>query len=630
MINRATSPVELAGGGAEAKPSAARRAFMAAAFILVLGLSASTWMYYQGTRSFGKLAVPTGANAGANGWGANSVLLHHFDRWFLGVVVATGIGGVGCLAVTFVALALWRRGWQRRLEATEEQWGRKAAGLQFQLTDSRQTQEQLQKAQTLAREQLTTLEHAHSKLQAEMDQRRRAEQNLSKQRQVLESSKTVLELHVQERTGELQKLQRRYELILNSAGEGICGLDQTGKATFVNPAVATLTGRPIEELIGKTPQEIFGCNGTNGSSTVAEQNAGEQVFHRKDGTGFLAEFVKTSILEDGKAVGTVLVVKDITERKRVEDAMSQKAAELARSNAELEQFAFVASHDLQEPLRKIQAFGDRLKTKCQGAIAADAQDYLERMQSAAARMGTLIKDLLAFSRAIRSGEPFAPVDLAVVTKEVLGDLEVRIEKSGARVEVDKLPTIEADALQMRQLLLNLVGNALKFQPPGAQPVVKVHSRVFQALTGEELCELTIQDNGIGFEEKYLEKIFAVFQRLHGRNEYEGTGIGLAVCRRITDRHHGTITARSQPGLGATFVVTLPVRQGAAGVLERGSAGVVEPAPPSRSTTPSLHHSIIPAGRRPDDSATGPGLGEGPSVKVAAAPADAQTQRTLAV
>jgi len=147
-----------------------------------------------------------------------------------------------------------------------------------------------------------------------------------------------------------------------------------------------------------------------------------------------------------------------------------------------------------------------------------------------------------------------------VTKGVLGDLEVRIEKSGAKIEVGDLPVIEADPMQMHQLLLNLMGNALKFQPRGAQPVVKIRSRSFNALSGEQLCEITVQDNGIGFEEKYLEKMFAVFQRLHGRSEYEGTGVGLAVCRRITDRHHGTITAKSQLGQGAVFLVTLPLRQ----------------------------------------------------------------------
>jgi light-regulated signal transduction histidine kinase (bacteriophytochrome) len=178
---------------------------------------------------------------------------------------------------------------------------------------------------------------------------------------------------------------------------------------------------------------------------------------------------------------------------------------------------------------------------------------------------------------MRSAAPFVPVELAVVTKEVLNDLEVRVEKSGARVEVGDLPTIEADPLQMRQLLLNLIGNSLKFQPPGAAPLVKIQARLIHpGGTGQtafltrlpangdpiaapgSVCEIRVEDNGIGFDEKYTDKIFAVFQRLHGRAEYEGTGVGLAVCRRIADRHHGTITARSKPGQGATFIVTLPV------------------------------------------------------------------------
>jgi light-regulated signal transduction histidine kinase (bacteriophytochrome) len=255
--------------------------------------------------------------------------------------------------------------------------------------------------------------------------------------------------------------------------------------------------------------------------------------------------------------------KDITERKRADSVLAQKAAELSRSNAELEQFAFVASHDLQEPLRKIQAFGDRLKAKCNGGLGPDATDYLERMQSASARMRRLIDDLLAFSRAMRSSEPFVQLDLAAVAREMIGDLEVRIEKTGAKVEVGELPGIQADPMQMRQLLLNLISNALKFQPAGATPHVKIAARTLPADPAgakPEMCELTVQDNGIGFDEKYLDRMFAVFQRLHGRTEYEGTGVGLAVCRRIADRHHGTITARSQPGQGASFVVTLPIRQ----------------------------------------------------------------------
>jgi light-regulated signal transduction histidine kinase (bacteriophytochrome) len=255
-----------------------------------------------------------------------------------------------------------------------------------------------------------------------------------------------------------------------------------------------------------------------------------------------------------------VLFKDITERKQAAQTLEHKAAELARSNAELEQFAFVASHDLQEPLRKICAFGDRLKSKCGGALPEEGADYLTRMQNAAARMQTLIKDLLTFSRVISRTEPFVEVDLSQVVREVLGDLEVRIEKAEATVEVGNLPVIEADATQMRQLLQNLIGNALKFQPPNAKPKVQVHSEVVSGnRSNESVCVLTVKDNGIGFEERYMDKIFAVFQRLHGRQEYEGTGIGLAVCRRIVDRHKGTITAKSAPGEGATFIVRLPVR-----------------------------------------------------------------------
>jgi signal transduction histidine kinase len=196
------------------------------------------------------------------------------------------------------------------------------------------------------------------------------------------------------------------------------------------------------------------------------------------------------------------------------------------------------------------------------------------MQNAAARMQTLINDLLAFSRVIRSSQPFVPVDLGAITREVLNDLEVRIEKNGARVEVGELPTIEGDPTQMRQLIQNLLSNALKFQPPDSQPVVRISCRTIpvapwqQSSNGENgaplvdnsVCEISVEDNGIGFDEKHLEKIFAVFQRLHGRTEFEGTGVGLAVCRRIADRHGGSITARSQLGEGATFVVTLPFHQ----------------------------------------------------------------------
>jgi signal transduction histidine kinase len=229
--------------------------------------------------------------------------------------------------------------------------------------------------------------------------------------------------------------------------------------------------------------------------------------------------------------------------------------ELERSNRELEDFASVASHDLQEPLRKITAFGDRLKSQCGDSLDEKGNDYLERMQKAASRMQTLIHDLLAYSRVTTRAQPFAPVSLEVVTQEVLSDLELRIEKSGAKIELGTLATIRADPLQMRQLLQNLLSNALKFQRPGMPPVIRVEASLDN---GGGRCRITVRDNGIGFDERYLDRLFKPFQRLHGQSAYEGTGIGLAICHKIAERHGGSISAASAPGEGALFEVTLPV------------------------------------------------------------------------
>ncbi len=239
--------------------------------------------------------------------------------------------------------------------------------------------------------------------------------------------------------------------------------------------------------------------------------------------------------------------------------LRQSTLELERSNRELQDFAFVASHDLQEPLRKIQAFGDRLRGKHGEVLGPEGIDYLERMQRAAHRMHVLINDLLTFSRVTSKGQPFVPTDLGQIAREVLSDLEVRIEQTGGRVEVGALPALDADPLQMRQLLQNLIGNALKFHRDGEHPHVTVSGSVIRD-GGPPRARIVVADDGIGFDMKYLDRIFTPFQRLHGRLEYEGTGMGLAVCRRIVERHGGTLTAESAPGEGARFLITLPVRQ----------------------------------------------------------------------
>ncbi len=249
------------------------------------------------------------------------------------------------------------------------------------------------------------------------------------------------------------------------------------------------------------------------------------------------------------------------ERKVLErtQELNELNAALQASNGELEQFASVASHDLQEPLRKIEAFGDRLRTRS-ASLDDTGRDYLARVLDSASRMRTLINDLLSFSRVTTRAQPFATVDLGRIAADVVSDLEGRLQQVNGRVDLQPLPSIEADPTQMRQLLQNLIGNALKFHRPGVTPVVEVDGKISSEAGRKPQLVLTVKDNGIGFEEVYLDRIFEVFQRLHGRNEYEGTGIGLAICRKIAERHGGTITARSAPGEGATFIVTLPMRQ----------------------------------------------------------------------
>ena len=272
----------------------------------------------------------------------------------------------------------------------------------------------------------------------------------------------------------------------------------------------------------------------------------------------LEEQVQVRTAELSEVVGALRV--EVETRRQAEERAENSALELARSNEELEQFAYVASHDLQEPLRKIQAFGDRLKTRYAAAISGQGDEYLDRVLSSAGRMRVLIDSLLTFSRVTTKARPFAPVDLNEVAAGVVDDLETLIHRTGGTVDVGTLPTIFADSLQMRQLLQNLIGNGLKFHRKETPPEVVVRAEVTAGgADAEPTCRLTVTDNGIGFDDKYTDRIFQVFQRLHGRGEYEGTGIGLAICKKIVERHGGEITAHSRPGDGATFVATLPAR-----------------------------------------------------------------------
>jgi DNA-binding LacI/PurR family transcriptional regulator/signal transduction histidine kinase len=264
---------------------------------------------------------------------------------------------------------------------------------------------------------------------------------------------------------------------------------------------------------------------------------------------------ETTFSEDGAPIKIFSIFQDITVRQQAELKLEAYTAELERSNQELQEFAYVASHDLQEPLRKIQAFGDRLQQKYYAELDEKGKEYIDRMQNAAARMQALIIALLAFSRVRTHTQPLSKVNLVQVVKYVLQDLETSIAAVGATITVSDLPELEADALQMRQLFQNLLGNALKFHRPGVPLQITVDHRL-----SESFCEIIIADNGLGFDQQYAERIFTVFERLHNPDIYPGTGVGLAICRRIAERHGGDIRAVSKPGEGTRFIVRLLLKQ----------------------------------------------------------------------
>jgi PAS domain S-box-containing protein len=338
-----------------------------------------------------------------------------------------------------------------------------------------------------------------------------------------------------------------------------------------NEAVIRAYGYSSAELHEMTDIDLYPPNEQPESESYFDTSNDTRVFTcihlTKSGRRMIVEIASDESEYNGRPVW-INIVRDVTERKNAEEKLRVFADKLERSNRELQDFASVASHDLQEPLRKIQTFGDRLKSKCAESISDQGLDYLGRMQNAAGRMQTLINDLLTFSRITTKAQPFVSCDLSEIVDAVVSDLEVRIEQTGGRVEVGHLATIDADPLQMRQLFQNLIGNALKFRKPEEPSLVKVNTRLVAGPKDEgigessdgELCEITIDDNGIGFDEKYLDRIFTVFQRLHSRSDYEGTGVGLAVVRKIAERHGGNITARSAPGQGASFIITIPSRQ----------------------------------------------------------------------
>jgi len=419
------------------------------------------------------------------------------------------------------------------------------------------------RAEKLGNDELGLLTDAFNQMLTEIHKlNANLEQRVAERTVELGSANKELKREVTERIGAEKALSAALEkerLLSNNAIDVICTVDADGRFVSINPACKQLWGYSQEELIGRRYIELVVPEDVPKTNDVAAKiMAGEKVadfenrYRHKNGSHVYVMWT-ASWSETQQLIFSV--ARDITQRHLVEEKLKKSAVELERSNSELEDFASVASHDLQEPLRKIQSFADELKMSVGNKIDATEQDTLDRMIAAAGRRRTLINDLLAFSRVTTMARPFVPVDLNRIVQEVLWDLEARTRDTMGKIEVGDLPTIDADPMQMRQLLQNLIGNGLKFHASGVTPIIKISGE-----NGGPNYRLSVTDNGIGFDEKYVDRIFTVFQRLHGRKEYEGTGIGLAICRKIAERHGGEINARSAPGAGSTFTITLPLKQ----------------------------------------------------------------------
>ncbi len=367
-----------------------------------------------------------------------------------------------------------------------------------------------------------------------------------------------LEQRVAGQTAALRATSLYARSLLEASLDPLDTISAEGKITDVNAATEAVTGCARAALIGTDFSDYF--------SDPAKARAGYQQVFRE---GLVRDYPLevrhrdghiTSVLynasvyrdETSQVIGVFAAARDITERKQAEEAVRRYAEDLKRSNQELEHFAYVASHDLQEPLRTVSSFSQLLARRYQGQLDTDADEFIAFIVEGAARMQTLINDLLAFSRIGTRGSPFARVEGEEIVQAARENLEAAIAESGAAIICDPLPTLVADRTQLTQLFQNLFSNAIKFRRPGQMPRIHV-----SAARQDGAWQLSVRDNGIGIDSQFFDRIFILFQRLHGREEYPGTGIGLAVCKKIVERHGGRMWVESEPGTGSTFHFTLP-------------------------------------------------------------------------
>ena len=357
--------------------------------------------------------------------------------------------------------------------------------------------------------------------------------------------------------------------IVETIREPVLVLTEQGQIVTANDPLCAHAGMAREALAGRS---LFEVNDGLWDSPVLRQLVAhaaasdhpirdvEFTQHSPDGARTLVMNARALRGSAGDQPIVLLVAEDVTERRRLDQALRQTVAELERSNHDLEAFASIASHDLQEPLRKIRAFGERLETSSRATLSEESRSYLARMLGAAERMQRLIGSLLALARIGERTSTWRPVDLNLLVREVLRDLEEAIARCGARIEVGPLPVIDGDPTNFAQLFQNLIGNALKFHSDDP-PVIRISAARLGAerpiAEPERLTwRITVEDNGIGFDPEHAERIFRPLERLHPRGEYDGAGLGLALCQRIVQRHGGVIRAEGQRGVGSRFIVLL--------------------------------------------------------------------------
>ncbi|MGE5506333.1 MAG: sensor histidine kinase [Actinomycetota bacterium] len=348
----------------------------------------------------------------------------------------------------------------------------------------------------------------------------------------------------------LRGQSKRTRQILEAVGEGVCGLDPAGVVTFANPAAQAILGCEESELVGRRLVDVAGLEGKLEPDSDAPTRR-EMTLRRKDGSAFPAEVYVTPLPAEDGAAGVVATFIDITERKEAEEQLRHTVDQLTRSNTELERFAYVASHDLQEPVRSVVSFSQLLARRLGPALDDEGRDYLKFMTDAAQRMSDLVNDLLSYSRMSNRPVVCEPAPLAEVVAAAIDNLHTLLEERQATVEVDAMPVVLGDRIQLMELFQNLLGNSVKFSCPGQSPQVRISAR-----REGDWWTVSVADNGIGIAPDYHERIFVIFQRLHAGQAFPGTGMGLAICKRIVEQHGGRIWVESEEGSGASFHFTL--------------------------------------------------------------------------